>query len=295
MGSLTSLALACVLICNVAAAPEPRAMGSLTGLALAGILVCAALPEPLAEPPRAAALRRCGDLPGCDVDAVERKLAVMAAPCDFDANATITLGIPDGHVFREPSHPPGCRKFHNISIRVEGLGALPEGAELCLTMDVWADGEDVSYACSPAAAFASGLVELHDAVQPVGGPARRLRVWAQTAGGLACLGPAATTSFAVACDAHDAPVSPRSTEVYAAAARPGGCVDTAPGRCERYRELATHVLMAAVPGDYVETGVHVGESAAAVGEVFAAFEAEGRAKARTLWLYDSWEGATRRP
>ena len=53
MGSLTSLALACALFCNVAAAPEPRAMGSLTGLALAGILVCAALPEPLAEPPRA--------------------------------------------------------------------------------------------------------------------------------------------------------------------------------------------------------------------------------------------------
>ncbi|KAH8077223.1 macrocin-O-methyltransferase [Aureococcus anophagefferens] len=78
----------------------------------------------------------------------------MAAPCDFDANATITLGIPDGHVFREPSHPPGCRKFHNISIASEGLGALPEGAELCLTMDVWADGVDVSYACSPAAAFA---------------------------------------------------------------------------------------------------------------------------------------------
>ena len=100
MGSLPSLALACVLFCNVAAAPEPRAMGSLTGLALAGIVVCAALPEPLAEPPRAAALRRCGDLPGCDVDAVERNLAVMAAPCDLAEVARLARG-PRRHAAKE--------------------------------------------------------------------------------------------------------------------------------------------------------------------------------------------------
>ena len=68
---------------------------------------------------------------------------------------------------------------------------------------------------------------------------------------------------------------------------PGACTDDfhASGRCMLMRALTNYVLKSYVPGDYVEAGVHVGDSAASVAQVFV----EARATKR-MFLYDSWEG-----
>jgi hypothetical protein len=57
------------------------------------------------------------------------------------------------------------------------------------------------------------------------------------------------------------------------------------GRCMVIRTLAQYVVDGAVPGDYVEAGVHVGDSAAAVARAFT-----GRGSRKKLYLFDSFEG-----
>jgi len=57
------------------------------------------------------------------------------------------------------------------------------------------------------------------------------------------------------------------------------------GRCMLYRDLAEYTLRARIPGDFLEAGVHVGDSAAAVGAVFQSGGAVKR-----IWLYDSFQG-----
>jgi len=68
---------------------------------------------------------------------------------------------------------------------------------------------------------------------------------------------------------------------------PYACTDNmhSSGRCMLYRDLADYTLRARIPGDFLEAGVHVGDSAAAVGAVF-----QSGASLKRIWLYDSFQG-----
>lgn len=63
------------------------------------------------------------------------------------------------------------------------------------------------------------------------------------------------------------------------------CQDTMEGRCFLLYNLTQYMLASAIPGDYVETGVHVGQSAAAVAQALSEANSPKR-----MWLYDSFEG-----
>ncbi|GMH70351.1 hypothetical protein TrRE_jg1154, partial [Triparma retinervis] len=58
------------------------------------------------------------------------------------------------------------------------------------------------------------------------------------------------------------------------------------GRCTLIDKMVRYIISGGVPGSYVETGVHVGDSAAAV--AFQLSQYPG--KLRTMYLYDSWQG-----
>ncbi|GMI02411.1 hypothetical protein TrVE_jg2882 [Triparma verrucosa] len=58
------------------------------------------------------------------------------------------------------------------------------------------------------------------------------------------------------------------------------------GRCTLLDAMVTYIVGGGVPGDYVETGVHVGDSAAAVARQLSMYPG----KLRTMYLYDSWQG-----
>ena len=58
------------------------------------------------------------------------------------------------------------------------------------------------------------------------------------------------------------------------------------GRCTLLDAMVTYIIGGGVPGDYVETGVHVGDSAAAVARQLSMYPG----KLRTMYLYDSWQG-----
>jgi hypothetical protein len=51
-------------------------------------------------------------------------------------------------------------------------------------------------------------------------------------------------------------------------------------------QMARYITLGGVPGDYVETGVHIGNSAAAI--AFRLSQYSGKLK--KMYLYDSWEG-----
>lgn len=67
----------------------------------------------------------------------------------------------------------------------------------------------------------------------------------------------------------------------------GRCTDEyhVGGRCMLIRSLLRYVLVGKVPGDYVEAGTHIGDSAAMAAQVF-----KQNFSPKRIWLYDSFEG-----
>lgn len=72
---------------------------------------------------------------------------------------------------------------------------------------------------------------------------------------------------------------------------PHGLIGTGVGsvREELFQHLVACISRARLAGDYLETGVHNGASAIAVGRAMACLNLTSNAS-RRLWLYDSWEG-----
>ena len=70
-------------------------------------------------------------------------------------------------------------------------------------------------------------------------------------------------------------------------AHPDACSDDyhVAGRCNVIRSLLRYVLEGQVPGDYVEAGTHIGDSAAVAAQLL--FNRKSRKRA---WLYDSFQG-----
>ena len=74
--------------------------------------------------------------------------------------------------------------------------------------------------------------------------------------------------------------------------RPGGtargvAIGVGTVREELFQHLVAYVAASGIEGDYVETGVHNGASAVAVGR---AMQCLNLTRSSKLWLYDSWEG-----
>ena len=68
---------------------------------------------------------------------------------------------------------------------------------------------------------------------------------------------------------------------------PDACTDMyhVIGRCMTIRKLLEYVVDGHVPGDYVELGTHVGDSAAVAAHFFVT-----RGSRKRIWLYDSFQG-----
>jgi O-methyltransferase len=78
-----------------------------------------------------------------------------------------------------------------------------------------------------------------------------------------------------------------SSELHSMFDDPNACTDNyhVRGRCLLLHTLFSYVVNGNVPGDYVEAGVHIGDSAAAISQVLLSLNSK-----KTMYLYDSFIG-----